>query len=118
MVSEFRRRLFCYIFIGDKQIATFMGRPPALSRRYITCHTPLDLSDEELMAEGEELEAIKGRLDPNGWNVDGKCYPNTICRAWMMMALIRDEILELSLGPPIESHTTETRREWVFLLLI
>jgi len=111
MVSEFRRRLFCYIFISDKQIGTFTGRPPALSRRYITCHTPLDLSDVQLMAEGEELEAIKSRLDPNGWNVDGECYPNTICRAWMLMALIRDEILELSLGPPIETDSTESRRE-------
>ena len=90
-----------------------MGRPPALSRRYVTCKIPLDLSDAQMMAEGEELENIKSKLDPNGWNRDGECYPNTICRAWMMMALIRDEILELSLGPPIESHTTDFRREWV-----
>lgn len=113
MVSEFRRRLFCFVFISDKQIATFMGRPPALSRRYTTCHIPLDLSDEQLMAEGDDLQAIKSRLDLNGWNTDGRVYPSTICRAWMTMALVRDEILELSLGPPIESYTTETRRELV-----
>ena len=111
MVSEFRRRLFCYVFISDKQLSTFMGRPPALSRRYTTCHIPLDISDNQMMAEGQELEEIKGRLDPNGWNIDGKLHPSSLCRAWMMMALIRDEILELSLGPPIESYTTETRRE-------
>lgn len=29
----------------------------------------------------------------------------------MLMALIRDEILELSLGPPIETDSTESRRE-------
>ena len=112
MVSEFRRRLFCHVFIGDKQLATFMGRPPTISRRYTTCHVPLDLSEAQMMAEGEELERIKKRLDPNGWNVDGECYPNTICRAWMKMALIRDEILELSLGPPIEAPA-ESRREYV-----
>ena len=111
MVSEFRRRLFCYVFVGDKQLATFMGRPPALSRRYVTCHMPLDLSDEQMMAEGEELEKFKSRLDSNGWNTDGKCYSHTITRACMMLAMIRDEILELSLGPSIELYTTEARRE-------
>lgn len=114
MVAEFRRRLFCLCFDGDKQISTFMGRPPGLSKRYTTCHLPLDLSDAQMMAEGEELDKIKSRLDYNGWNRDGKCYPNTTCRASMMMALIRDEVLELSLGPPIEGHVMETRRESVF----
>ncbi len=109
--SEFRRRLFCYIFIGDKQLATFMGRPPTLSRRYVTCYMPLDLSDAQMMAGGEELQKIKNRLNADGWSPDGECYPNTITRSWMMMALIRDEILELSLGPPVEAYTTEARRE-------
>lgn len=111
MVSEFRRRLFCFVFITDKQLATFMGRPPALSRRYSTCRIPLDLSDAQMMTDGEELEGIKARLDPNGWSTSGEVYPNTVCRAWMMMSLIRDEILELSLGPPIEAYATETHRE-------
>ncbi|KAL6720315.1 hypothetical protein ACLMJK_002236 [Lecanora helva] len=63
------------------------------------------------MAEGEELEEVRSRLDASGWNPHGECYPSTICRAWMMMALIRDEILELSLGPPVEAHSTEARRD-------
>ena len=88
-----------------------MGRPPALSRRYTTCKIPLDLSDAQMMAEGQELEEIKSRLDPDGWNSSGQVYPSSVCRAWMMMALIRDEILEVSLGPPIEAYDTETRRE-------
>lgn len=111
MVSEFRRRLFCYVFITDKQLATFMGRPPTLSRRYTTCQIPLDLSDDEIMAEGEELEIIKSKLDRNGWSTSGKMYPSTMCRAWMLMSLIRDEILEISLGPPLGAHETRLRRE-------
>ena len=82
-----------------------------MSRRYTTCHLPLDLSETQMMAEGEELEMYKGRLDAYGWNTDGKFYPNTTLRAWMIMALIRDEILELSLGPPVEAYTIEARRE-------
>ena len=99
------------MFVADKQLATFMGRPPALSRRYTTCKIPLDLSDAQMMAEGHELEEIKSRLDPNGWNTCELVYPNTVCRAWMKMALVRDEILELSLGPPIEAYDTKTRRQ-------
>ena len=111
MVSEFRRRLFCYVFITDKQLATFMGRPPALSRRYTTSQIPLDLSDDEIMAEGEELDIIRSKLDPNGWSTSGKTYPSTVCRAWMFMSLIRDEILEISLGPPLGAHEIQLRRK-------
>lgn len=64
-----------------------------------------------MMPDGEELEEIKSRLDPNGWNTSDGVYPNTIFRAWMTMSLVRDEILELSLGPPMEAYATETRRE-------
>ena len=110
MVSEFRRRLFCYVFITDKQLATFTGRPPALSRRYTTCQIPLDLSDDEIMAEGEDLQTVRAKLDPNGWSTSGKIYPSSACRAWMFMSLIRDEILEISLGPPLGAHETRLRR--------
>lgn len=88
-----------------------MGRPPALSRRYTTCQIPLDLSDDEIMAEGEELETIKSKLDSNGGSTSGKMYPSTVCRAWMFMSLIRDEILEISLGPPLGAHETQMRRK-------
>ena len=88
-----------------------MGRPPPLSRRYITCKLPLDLSDDELMVEGEELESIINKLDLNGWSTSGRISPSTVCRAWMPMGLIRDEILELSLGPPSEGHEIRLRRE-------
>lgn len=88
-----------------------MRRPPALGRRYITCQIPLDLSDDEIMAEGEELETIKNKLDLNGWSTSGKISPSTVCRAWMPMGLIRDEILELSLGPPLDGHEIRQRRE-------
>ena len=88
-----------------------MGRPPALSRRYTTCKIPLDLSDNEIMAEGEELQAIRNKLDPNGWSTSGQIHPSTSCRAWMLMSLIRDEILEISLGPPLGAFETQVRRE-------
>ena len=85
-------------FAGDKQLATFIGRPPALSRRHCTCRLPLDLSDSELMSTGDELAGYIAKLDVNGWNRSNKAYPVTYQRAWMLMSQIRDEILELALG--------------------
>lgn len=63
------------------------------------------------MAEGEELAVIRSKLDPNGWSTSGKMYTSTVCRAWMFMSLIRDEILEISLGPPLSAHEIQLRRE-------
>ena len=87
-----------------------MGRPHALSRRYTTCPIPLDLSDDEVMAEGEELETIRNKLDSNGWSAAGNIYSSTACRTWMFMSLIRDEILEISLGSPLGAHEIQLRR--------
>ena len=109
MVSELRKRIFCAAFATDKQLATFTGRPPALSRRYCNCQLPLDLTEAQLEAEGEELDQILSRLDVNGWNTDGVVSRASISRAWMLLSLVRDEILELSLGPAIE--VSSFRRE-------
>ena len=103
--------LFCLVSIADKQLAPFMGRPPALSRRYTTSKISLDLSDARMMPEGQELDEIKRRLDPDGWNTSGQVYPSIVSRAWMTMALTRDVILELLLGPPTKAYDTETRRK-------
>lgn len=103
MVSELRKALFQSMFLIDKQLATFTGRPPTLSRRYCNCQMPLDLTEDELMAEGEELAQIVAKLDADGWSTTGKVSRTTIDRAWALMSLIRDEILELSLGPSDQS---------------
>ena len=104
MVAELRKLIFVAAFIADKQLATFTGRPPALSRRYSVCQLPLDLTDVELMADDETLKVIiDTKLDANGWRKDTTVTQSTTGRAWMVMAMIRDEILELSLGPDIGS---------------
>ncbi|MCJ1435040.1 hypothetical protein MMC27_004410 [Xylographa pallens] len=104
MVAELRKLIFVAAFISDKQLATFTGRPPALSRRYSVCQLPLDLTDVELMADDETLKSIiDTKLDANGWRKDTTVTQSTTGRAWMVMAMIRDEILELSLGPDIGS---------------
>ena len=61
---------------------------------------PLDLTDEQLMASEDDLNVYKQALDEHGWSSSQTIFPSRICRAWYEMALIRDEILELTLGPP------------------
>jgi hypothetical protein len=96
--SEVRRRTFCQIFVIDKVIAAFNGRPPIMSRRYCTTPMPLDLCDEVILSSHEELIKATRNLDANGWNREGKVYSTTIIRARYLLARIRDAILETTLA--------------------
>jgi hypothetical protein len=99
IAAEARKRVFAAVFRMDKGVATFTGRPPLFSRRYTTPQSlPLDVSDEALLAGGEILASAIASLDENGFNTDGKIYSPTILRARTLLALVRDEILEIALG--------------------
>lgn len=62
------RRLFIATFVHDKIRATFLGRPPLLSRHYCSYALPLDLRDEDIMESEENVAIVKAKLDDNGWN--------------------------------------------------
>jgi len=98
----------------DKGVATFTGRPPLFSRRYTTRQSlPLDVSDEALFAGGETLARAIASLDENGFNMDGEIYSATILRARTLLALVRDEILEIALGFNEPEDISElARRVW------
>jgi hypothetical protein len=96
--SEVRRRIFASIFNIDKTLASFTGRPPFLSHRYISCPLPLDLSDEALLMPQADLAKEIAKLDSKGWNTDGVITRATCIRVNMYLAVISNEILELSLG--------------------
>ncbi|ESZ95424.1 hypothetical protein SBOR_4165 [Sclerotinia borealis F-4128] len=76
---EIKRRIFSAVFVNDKTLSIFTGRPPGLSHRYNSCPLPLDLEDEVLLADKEAIQEAASKLDENGWNKE-------------------DEILEISLG--------------------
>lgn len=97
--AEVRRQAFASVFIVDKAIASFTGRPPCLSRRFCTNALPLDICDDDLMLPHEQLlELTRTKLDANGWNTSGALHGVTRMRLHYCMSLVRDEILELSLG--------------------
>ena len=97
-LAELRKKMFISAYGRDKQIATFLGRPPRLSYRYCKMEPPLDLSDEQLWLQGPELDAHLSQLDSNGWNTSGNLCRNTWLRVWFQHCRIREDILEIALG--------------------
>lgn len=92
MITELRERQFHWIFVHDKTVSSLTARRPLLGRRYGTCQLPLDLSDEQLMADEPDLSNTKSKLDANRWNTSGEVYASTWARALLLMNLIREEV--------------------------
>jgi chromatin structure-remodeling complex subunit RSC3/30 len=85
-------------FAMDKQLATFLGRPPLISWRYCDVPFPLDLSYDEVVAEPDIRDAAIAKLEGNnGWNTDGSPSKGGWARAILVASIIREKVLELSL---------------------
>jgi hypothetical protein len=104
--TEARRRIVCQIFIADKFLATFVGRPALLTRRFCSIQLPLDLNDSALLSDEETFNIYLSRLDNHGWDMDGRLHSASVLRARTMVALIRDEILEIGLSY-VEDHNID-----------
>lgn len=98
MASEIKRRVFVNLFNLDKVGSSYHGRPPLLGHRYASSPLPLDVDDEDLLAGGEQLDRAVALLDADGWNTKGFVYPTTVLRCRVMIAMIKDELIELALG--------------------
>ncbi|KIX07364.1 uncharacterized protein Z518_02017 [Rhinocladiella mackenziei CBS 650.93] len=102
---EMRRRALACAFSTDKLLCTFVGRPPRLSQRYCLIHVPLDLELSELCLEGTKLQEALSNIDEDGWN---RKYSKKAAylRCFVLSSRLREEVLELSLGPP-QDHLLE-----------
>ncbi|EHK25749.1 uncharacterized protein TRIVIDRAFT_114907, partial [Trichoderma virens Gv29-8] len=98
LCSESNRRLVAQIFNADKFCVAFSGRPPLINRRYCTTPLPLDLSEEDLIADEATLQKAVQGLDARGWNTKGRIYPITLIRARRMLAGLFEEVIEIALG--------------------
>jgi hypothetical protein len=97
-LKQLRRVCFAAAFYTDKCVATFVGRPPLINYRYCTLTPPLDLSDDVLVSGGEALENAIAELDEAGWDRHGKKHRTSLVRIRFLLAIYREEILELALG--------------------
>ncbi|EED15913.1 C6 transcription factor, putative [Talaromyces stipitatus ATCC 10500] len=95
---EHRKRLLLGAYLVDKELATFLGRPPRISWRHIDVDLPLDITYNELLAEPEIRDAAIARLDQDGWNTQGIVSRITFARAMYKMGRVRELVLELSLN--------------------
>jgi len=95
---EILRRFSCQVFITDKFLATLVGRPPLLSRRFCSVELPLDIDDVALLKDKERFDRCRESLTLDGWATDGRFRAVTVLRIRMKIALIRDNILEFVMG--------------------
>ncbi|KAE8391832.1 hypothetical protein BDV23DRAFT_192857 [Aspergillus alliaceus] len=101
-LAEIRKRAMAGAYIFDKEIATFLGRPPRILWRHCNIQYPLDLSYDEVVAEPTVRNAIIQKLDSNGWNIEGSRDKGALPRILLMLAPVREEILELSLNYEVD----------------
>lgn len=60
---------------------------------------PLDLPDSVIMGTMETILRARENLDENGWSKDRTILPVSRQRVQLMLCLIREEALELKIGP-------------------
>lgn len=101
-LAEHRKRLLLGAYSIDKELATFLGRPPRISWRHIDVDPPLDITYDELISEPEIRDAAISQLDDNGWNKTGKVSTTSFARAIFLMGRIRERVLELSFNSLID----------------
>ncbi|EAW09788.1 putative C6 transcription factor [Aspergillus clavatus NRRL 1] len=97
-LRQWRRLCFASAFYADKSLATFVGRPPLINYRYCTLTPPLDVSHEILIAGGSTLTQAIAELDKAGWHVYGSTHAVTLVRLRFLLAIFREQALELALG--------------------
>ncbi|KAL4795329.1 hypothetical protein BDV19DRAFT_398724 [Aspergillus venezuelensis] len=112
-LREIRRRVYAGVYYIDKNIATFLGRPPRVSWRYADTKAPLDLDEDAFVADEEEFEKAVGELDSEGWNTKPIYLRSSWYRIRHSISIFREELLELSLRP-IDAEAAERLRDISF----
>ena len=62
---------------------------------------PMELANEMLEGPAEDLEMAAAMLDSEGWDRSGQIVPATRQRVLIILAPLREEVLELSSGTPV-----------------
>ncbi|OJJ73079.1 hypothetical protein ASPBRDRAFT_40711 [Aspergillus brasiliensis CBS 101740] len=101
-LKEVRKRTMVGAYALDKEIATFLGRPPRICWRYCNIQYPLDMSYDEIVAEPAIRDAAIARLDPEGWNIDGRIDKGAMARARLAASIDQENALEISLNNSLD----------------
>ncbi|KAJ5249133.1 hypothetical protein N7468_000584 [Penicillium chermesinum] len=98
---QIRRRLMGHAFSCDKQLATFLGRPPRISWRFCNISLPLDLAFSDIIAQPAVRDMALRNLDSDGWNTKESDTQAIWLRVGLIMGPVRESILELSLSQEV-----------------
>ena len=98
-LRESRRRIYAAVYLSDKTLAIFFGRPPMMGWRYSDRKQLLDVCDRVVTSEDPQVinEALS-KLDSAGWNTEGRIYSASIIRLRCQHAIFKERILEQSLA--------------------
>ncbi|KAE8375021.1 hypothetical protein BDV26DRAFT_25387 [Aspergillus bertholletiae] len=111
-LSETRKRLFVASYRSDKNLATLLGRPPRLPYHYCETSLPLDI-DDDLILHHDSVAPLLQQLGPDGWNIigvdNGRLRSATLLRLRYMISILREQVLELSLGRRTPDFTEKLR---------
>lgn len=99
-MTEINRRTYHAANAMDKMISYFTGRPPLLHRQYSSTPLPLDISEADLLTSVDTLKNAVSKLDENGWDTSDNVSRSTGSRVRAARARLREEVLEVALGPP------------------
>jgi len=96
--SEFKKRLWSWIYCNDKTHASLYGTPPLLTRVFCDVEACLDLPDEILLLPEQQITLALASIGANGWRSPHMHGHTTVLRSKVKLSVIREEILELALG--------------------
>lgn len=60
---------------------------------------PLDLTDDQILADANEVERVGLMLDPEGWSDTARYASSTWARLRYILGVFREEILEFPFRP-------------------
>ncbi|RDW84089.1 fungal specific transcription factor domain-containing protein [Aspergillus mulundensis] len=97
-ILETRKRVFAIVVAQDKSMATLVGRPPRIDSSFCDTSLPLQLTDEEVVLNGAQLDRALQRLGPDGWQqLDQPHWQTALFRLRYQHALLQEKVLRLSL---------------------
>lgn len=102
-LCEVRKRIISRLYGIDVSLATFLGRPPRMSKRFCCINFPLDIDENMYSITGDDLNRELGKLDQDGWNTQGHIRMGAVLRWSTTTAMIREDTLELLLGQNVSN---------------
>lgn len=98
-LCQMRKRLFAASYRIDKNIATFLGRPPRLPLKHSDCGLPLCIDDKIYGASNDVFVQAMENVNKEGWSLKPIFHSAVWLRLRCLNAFFREEILDISLMP-------------------